>query len=322
MVNSVAEFHDVLYELKKIKALKAVVISLINLHQHLESAIKSQSQSAYLDAAHSLTEFESIFKEIETNPPKEDIEIICCLRTEFYVAKESLIYELEKIWKKNVIISSQMEGKNKKFVTLTINKESVGFEELLKALHMINYLRPVLRNFGVQFLNSICDVLILNHVKVSINKQACVLRIDIQNAQSPSPTEVFESIKTVFLFIYDELFILPVIDDDGTEISSMQEFGAVIAEDFCNLITEKCLKAAIPKQSKQLESFHQEITAAGDFCNTLHSLNFFKSSSNSLVNFISNMDVLPVNKITQVSLFINSYCSNSFFLLTNYLILV
>ena len=303
MVNSVAEFHDVLDDLKKTKALKAVVWNLINLHQHLEKAKKSQMQSAYLDAAHCLIEFETVFKEIESNHHPEDIVIMCCLKNEFYVTKESMIYEIETMWKKNVVISSQMEGRNKKFITLTLNKESIGFEELLKALHMLNNLRPILRNFGKQFLKLICEVLILNHVKISINQQTFVLTIDILNAQSPLPNEVFKSIESVLMFIYNELFTLPVIDDDGTEISSMSEFGAVIAEDFCSLIIEKCLKTVIPKQSKQLETFHQEIIAADNFCNTLQSIEFFKSSNNLLWNFIRNVDVLPANKMAQVSLF-------------------
>lgn len=302
MVNSVAEFHDVLDDLKKTRVLKAVVGKLIKLHQHLESAKKSQSQCAYLDAAHCLIEFEIVFKEIESNHPK-DIAIMCCLKTEFYVTKESMIYEIESIWKKNVVISSQMEGRNKKFITLSLDNKTVGFEELLKALHMLNYLRPVLRSFGKQFLKLICEVLILNHVKVHANEN-CVLTIDILNAQSPPPNEVFESIKTVFQFIYDKLFILPVVNEDGTEISSMSEFGAVIGEDFCSLIIEKCLKVAIPKQSKQLEAFHLEIVAADNFCNALTEMEFI-SSNNSLMNFIRNVDVLPVNKMAQVSIFVN-----------------
>lgn len=303
MVNSVAEFHDVLDDLKKTRVLKAIVGKLIQLHQHLESAKKSQSQCAYLDAAHCLIEYEIVFKEIETNHPK-DIAIMCCLKTEFYVTKESLIYEIETIWKKNVVVSSQMEGRNKKFITLSLDKETAGFEELLKALHMLNYLRPVLRSFGKQFLKLICEVLILNHVKVQVNEKACALTIDILNAQSPPPSEVFESIKTVFQFIYNELFILPVVNEDGTEITSMSEFGAVIGEDFCSLIIEKCLKVAIPKQSKQLEAFHLEIDAADNFCNALKEMEFI-SSNNLLMNFIRNVDVLPVNKMAQVSIFVN-----------------
>lgn len=302
MVNSVAEFHDVLDDLKKTRVLKAVVGKLIKLHQHLERAKKSQSQCAYLDAAHCLIEFEIVFKEIESNHPK-DIAIMCCLKTEFYVTKESMIYEIESIWKKNVVISSQMEGRNKKFITLSLDKKTAGFEELLKALHMLNYLRPVLRSFGKQFLNLVCEVLILNHVKVHVNDN-CVLTIDILNAQSPPPSEVFESIKTVFQFIYDELFIIPVVNEDGTEITSMSEFGAVIGEDFCSLIIEKCLKVAIPKQSKQLEAFHLEIVAADNFCNALKEMEFI-SSNNLLMNFIRNVDVLPVNKMAQVSIFVN-----------------
>lgn len=299
MVNSVAEFHDVLEDLQKTRALKAVVWNIIKLYQHLERARSAKSQSAYLDAAYSLLEFENIFKQISTNHTK-DIAILCTLKTEFYVTKEDIIFEMGNIWKRNVLINSQVEGKNKKFVTVSVKGETAGFEEVLRALHLLNNLRPVLRAFGKQFLTSICEVLILNNVNVNINENATALTINILNEQSPQPSEVFKSLTTVLQFIYDELFIVPVMNEDGTEVCTMREFGSVIYEDFCTLIIEKCLKVAIPKQSNQLEAFRQEIDVAENFSNSLHTMQFCIKSSNSLLNFIKNVDILPVNKMAQV----------------------
>lgn len=277
-----------------------MVWNLVLLHRHLVDAKDSMTQSLYLSAAHHLIEFENVFKEIDTNHQK-DVAIVCALRTEFYVKKENIIYDLENIWKQNVIISSNIEGKNKKQVILSLNKGVTGYEEIFKALHLLNYLRPILKEFGKKFLKVICEVLVSNYVKISINEMSSVLTIDVLNEQSPQPNEVFENLKKVFYFMHEELFSLPVRDEDDADLSAMNELGAVISEDFCTLITEKCLKIAIPKQSKQLEAFHKEITAAENFCNDLNFIGFCSKGNNPLLNFIKNVDILPVNKMAQVS---------------------
>lgn len=298
MVNSVAEFHDVLEDLKKTKVLKAAVWNLVVLHQHLEGAKDFKSQSAYFSAAHLLIEFETTFKEIDSD--LKDIAILNTLKNEYYITREGIIYDIEQLWKKNIVINNHTEGKNKKKVTLSINKGTYGYEELFKALYLLNYLKPVLKEFGKQFLNSVCEILILNNVKISVNEMSSTLTIDIRSEHSPQPHEVFEHLKTVFHFIFDELFVFLVTDED-TEVTCMSEFGAVMSEDFYSLIIEKCLKEAIPKQSSQLEAFHTEIVAAENFCNELQTMGFSATSNNSLLNFIKNVDILPVNKMAQVS---------------------
>ncbi|KAG8195261.1 hypothetical protein JTE90_028412 [Oedothorax gibbosus] len=299
MVSSVVEFNDVVEDLKRIKKLKAVALNLFLLHKHLDAAKSYSLHNSYLDAVHSLLKFEEAFKNIESDDQK-DITILSALRTEFIVRKENIIYQLETAWRERIVITSSLVGR-KKSVGIKFNKIALSEEDInmLIALKLLKQLNDILKEFGKQFLNVICDTALTNIVKIFKTENAS-LSIEIVNDNSPDPSEAFMVLQEIFDFLNKEFFQLPTTEDDDSS-SLMNELGVAIGEDFSALVIEKCLRPAIPKQSRQLESFHKEIQAAENFCNTLTEMGFISSASNGhkLLDFILEVDTLPVNKMAQ-----------------------
>ncbi|XP_054710299.1 centromere/kinetochore protein zw10 homolog [Uloborus diversus] len=299
MSHSVTEYQDVIEDLKNIRTLKQNLLNIFSLHEHIECARKLISEST-LDAVKSLLEFERVFSSIEPDK-KQDIAIICAIRREYFVVKEDIIYRLQKIWRQKLVINYINDGKNKKMVMLTCVKNSDNDQELLKSLKLLKTLRPMLKEFGKQFLEMICRTLILNEVKIEQNEDtSLVLTITIVNEQSPTPGIVLENVKNVISFLDACLFHHPVdMLENDVHVTVMNEFGLAIQEDFCNVIIEDCLKASVPSQTKQLEAFHNEMVVTEIFCNDLLAIGFFPNSENKLVQFIHNVDTLPVNKMMQ-----------------------
>ncbi|GFX76141.1 hypothetical protein TNCV_1835161 [Trichonephila clavipes] len=155
----------------------------------------------------------------------------------------------------------------------------------------------MLKEFGKQFLNLICETILSKTVKIKKSEESSTLKLYIIKEHNPEPSEAFEILKTIFIFLQEKFFHLSITSkEEESPQTVMQEFGVVTNEGFCSLVIERCLKVAIPKQSKQLETFSKEIVAAEEFCKFLQDLEFM-SSSNKLLNFIHEVDTLPVNKM-------------------------
>ncbi|GFS88287.1 hypothetical protein NPIL_702861 [Nephila pilipes] len=300
MVSSVVEFSDVVEDLKRIRKLKTVGLSLCLLHQHLEDAKSALSQCTYLSSVSCLLQFEGVFKNIDAENQK-NIAIISVLRTEFVVTREDVIYRLETLWREKITITSPLEEK-KKSITIKINKTISGEDDgdILLALKLLKQLKPLLKEFGKQFLNIICETVLTKTVKIKRSEESSALNLYIIKEHNPEPREAFEAMKTIFKFLQEEFFHLPIIskEEEGSQ-TAMNEFGVVISEEFCSLVIERCLKVAIPKQSKQLETFREDVLSAEQFCKYLQDLEFLSSSGNKLQNFIYEVDTLPINKMAQ-----------------------
>ncbi|GBN40262.1 Centromere/kinetochore protein zw10 [Araneus ventricosus] len=300
MVSSVVEFEDVIEDLKKVKELKTAVSDMISLHQLLEDAKKTLSKGGYLNSVRCLLELEKVVGKVDPNY-KKNIAAISTLISEFIVAREDAIYQLETLWRQEItIISSSKNGK--KTLSIKFNKTTTEGEckEILLALRLLKQLKPMLKEFGKKFLNEVCEMLLSRTVKLELSDKAPELYIYIVNEHSPEPSQIFDLLKTIFKFLHDEFFHFPVTSpEEEFSQSAMNEFGSVISEEFSELIIEKCLKMAIPKQSKQLETFHKEIHAAEEFCRFLQELEFISCSGSNLQNFIYSVDTLPANKMAQ-----------------------
>ncbi|GIX71802.1 hypothetical protein CEXT_727511 [Caerostris extrusa] len=299
MVTSVVEFGDVVEDLKRIKKLITVVQSLSLLHQHLEKAKNAFSQSSYLISVDSLLQFQKVLKDIGQEKEK-NIAIISALKTEFVVTRESIIYHLENLFREKIVIISSLTEK-KKSLSIQISK-SIGSGdegEILIALKLLKQLKPLLKEFGKQFLNLVCDTVLTNITNIIYPKESSAMEIQIIKDHNPEPNEVFETLKTIFVFLQKEFFHLSITAKGEEAQSLMSEFGSIIGEGFCTLVIERCLKIAIPKQSKQLETFHKKIFTAEEFCKFLQDMEFISSSGSKLLKFIHEVDTLPVNKMAQ-----------------------
>ncbi|XP_035215313.1 centromere/kinetochore protein zw10 homolog isoform X2 [Stegodyphus dumicola] len=298
VVNSDDGFQNILEDLKKTKKIQMIASNLILLHQHLSGAKRALLQSSYLHAARDLLDFELVYKSIDLENQTDAI-VIHAIKTEYLVTKTNLIHSLETLWHKKYVINSIQEDKNKKTVTFTIHKNPDEDENVLKTLKLLNNLSRLLKEFGKQFLNVVCNTVLMNNVKIECDVSS-VLTLTIINEQSPMPEEVFETLTQIFLFLNSEIFYLPTdIGKDNSGHIAMSEFGKSIEKDFCSLVIEKCLKTIVPKQSKQLDAFHKEIVSAEKFCSVLKELKFFTMPENKLLEFIYSVDTLPVDKMTQ-----------------------
>lgn len=298
MLSSVVEFSDVVEDLKRIHKLKTVGLSLCLLHQHLEDAKNALTQCTYLNSVICLLQFESVLKDIDAEYQK-NIAIISALRIEFIITKEDVIFRLETLWRKKITIISSLEEKEK-YITIKFNKTVSGEDDrdILLALKFLKQLKPMLKEFGKQFLNLICETVLSKTVKIKRSEESSTLKLYIIKEHNPEPSEAFELLKTIFIFLQEELFHLSITSkEEESSQTAMHEFGVVISEEFCSLVIERCLKVAIPKQSKQLETFRKEILAAEEFCKYLQDLEFISSSGNKLLTFIHEVDTLPVNKM-------------------------
>ncbi|GIY81293.1 hypothetical protein CEXT_267181 [Caerostris extrusa] len=300
MMTSVVELGDVVEDLKRIKSLITAVQCLCLAHQYLEEAKNAYSQGSYFISADSLLHYEKVLKDIGSKKEK-NIAIISALEMEFILTKEMLTDCLtELFYRKLVIISSLAEKKNN--LSIEIN-ESIGSDdksEILIALKLLKELKPFLEEFGAHFLHLICDTVLTNITNILIHsKEPSSIEIQIIKDHNPEPEEAFEALKTIFDFLQKEFFHLPITKKGEEARSLMSEFGSIIGEDFCSLVIEKCLNTAIPKQSKQSETFHKLIFTAEEFCKSLQCMEFLSSPRNKLLDFIHEMDTLPVDKMVQ-----------------------
>lgn len=302
MGTAVVEFEDVIEDLKKVKKLKTTVLDMITLHQFLEDSQKALSKSDYLNSAHCLLNLEKVVENLDPNYRK-NITVISTLITEFIVTREDAIYQLENLWREEItILSSSKNGK--RTLSIKLNKTTTKQKgiEILLALRLLKQLKPMLKEFGRKFLNEVCEMVLSRTVKLELLEIVPELNIYVINEHSPEPSKIFELLKIVFQFLHDQFFHFSIISpEEEFSQSAMNELGNVISEEFCDLIIEKCLKMAIPKQSKQLETFHKEILAAEEFCKFLQQLGFIPSSGSNLLNFIYSVETLPANKMAQVS---------------------
>lgn len=64
-------------------------------------------------------------------------------------------------------------------------------------------------------------------------------------------------------------------------------------------IVKECLSSAIPSTSKELEGFHEVVAITKKFQERLVALGFIDASSQTLLDYVQNVNVLFANKKCQ-----------------------
>lgn len=304
MSGTIAEFHSMLENLKKIKALKSAVSSLINFHSYLDATKDALAENQLLKATKSLLQVQDAVNII--GKENQSPELYCALITDMYETKERIMCKLDEIWDKKLCISQST--KNKKFeTTLLIDLTSfIEIDSLLQSLENLGYLKDNCKKYCANFLKLAVEPIIQHKTMFvkpddKVDKPTLVLHM---LKEAPSPSEVFDILTNLFTFVHEFLGrrkTVPVrnCEDGSSGDTIMSKLGTIIAKDFSSLLVEKCIKIAIPSQSQQLEAFNRTITQAVNFHNFLLELRFFKTKENALMDFIQNVDVLPANRMAQ-----------------------
>ncbi|XP_071164301.1 centromere/kinetochore protein zw10 homolog isoform X2 [Mytilus edulis] len=289
-----------------------VLDKIVQIQNTLESATLANKSKDFAKAAEALLEIQVSLSKPITEDDSE-IKILSALHEESCVQKEKFLFDLGDQWKELIVwdVSKVSEKTGEIICKLKLEKDADSLESLrgiVMAMHKFGILESKMKHFGNQLLTYILNPLITDsdcQVAISPNSSTIQVRYISGNKQSTyqNPKEVFSNFGNILHLLNDCFLKLFNVDTGGKQRypNLMELLGGAISSKVLELIKE-CLKAAIPINNSELESF-KDIVLMTD---TVHykwvEIHFIPPSNNVLVDFIQNINVLFANKKCQAIL--------------------
>lgn len=328
---STGDFQGLSRQLGQVTAVMGLLEKLSQAQQLLENIAQATASGKFLSAASSL----QVLEEALSNPlceREEEIKILVSLRTEQKVLKQKLIQQLNDTWK-GMVGWSQVENMQKTNtadqLVDTVNKRDTDFElrqcelrlpksseveqqiiqEVVLALESLGQLDRKIQTFGRQFLEYVILALVLRWQKVEVTeaivgqvKQVTFKAASLQ--KQPVHMNVFSLMESILDMLNENLLHIKVVRHSSTdsakvEVTLMNLLGEEIGERVLQGIVKECLSSAIPSTSKELEGFHEVVAITKKFQERLVALGFIDASSQTLLDYVQNVNVLFANKKCQ-----------------------
>ena len=286
-----------------------VLQKFVYIQNMLDLVITANKTKDFTKAAEALLEIQLSLSKPITNDDKE-IKILSALHEESIVQKEKFLFDLGNQW--NQIIVWDVKKKNEKtdevICKFKIEKDAENLESLQKvvlAMEKFEFLESKIEQFGKRLVTCIFKPLITDsQCQISENDSSCMIEVRYVsrnvNGSFQNPREIFSKYGSILHLLHEYLSKLFVVKNEEVDCSPdlMKLLGSSIANQVLELVKE-CLKAAIPTNNTELESFKEIISMTEVFHNKLVEFHFIPSSNNILVDFIQNINVLFANKKCQ-----------------------
>lgn len=278
------------------------------MHDNLQNVDNRFSEMDYAGAARALAKIKGHLGEL-SHDCDDQIHLLRCIRTEYLVKREKLIYDLSDVWHRHLTWTLPDAGGNSdvEFKLVLANDKSVShIKNLLNAMHLLGNLEAKLKSFGEKFMKYIVIPINESSVNIRQNDHPHSVAFSIGRTTNlggePDACKVLEDLSTAFTFMYKSFLMIKVdgLEPSDGSVTLMEILSNLISEQFCEYVIQHCLAEAIPKSSKDLENYNPIIKASKKFQELLVEQGFLQAHSETLSAFTQNVNVLFVNKMCKV----------------------
>lgn len=310
---STGVFQTLNTQYKEASEILAVLEKVVHIQNTLEYATEANKTKDFSKAADALLEIQALLSKPITQDDNE-IKILLALHEESCVQKEKFLFDLGDQWKELVVwnVKKVNEKTGEMVCKLKIEKDSSSIECLHKvmlAMKKFGIFEAKMQQFGNQLVKYVFKPLICDSdCQFSIHSQTNTVEIryilDNKSATFQQPGEVFSKLGAVIYELIGSCFkrLSEVKTKEKSQCPDLMEvLGSAIADPVLELLKE-CLKAAIPTNNQELESFKAVISMTQNVHQQLVDIHFISPSNSVLPDFVQNINVLFANKKCQAIL--------------------
>ncbi|KAL6470003.1 hypothetical protein MHYP_G00211220 [Metynnis hypsauchen] len=303
--------HEAVTEYAKLKQQLEKNTAVISMLQHLqefdtamEEYHKTLQEKKYEAAAKQLGKARGSVEALKAWKNSE-LPLLKALSSEITVQRENLIYHLGEEWKKLAVWklppAKELNGMES-FLTTALHLNSGESKEdkhtpnhllssVLQALAIQGELHKKIKLFGQVLLKYMLKPLIMYpSLLVEVGEQleqgtVLSLHSEENQAEHPSPAEVYTKILVVLKTLHEHLFGTSI---DDKKVSAI--LGDQIWEEMSDSIIRECLLYSIPTNSSQLAAYDTVIKETEDFENQLKDMGYLSGDSTDLLKYARNVN--------------------------------
>lgn len=294
--NSTGELKRLSEVLQETNLSLQFVSELIDIDVALQTCCELQTKGEYLKAAESLRKLESFFQ----SSHDQELEIIKALLKERILYLEKFLYDLREIWKLCININETEMEKNRQ-ISFKVNISRLNdVEQMMKALHFLDKLEFSFKKLVTQIQKSILEPVILNetYVQTFTDEKHAILEIQMKVGSSRSQYKlVISNLLKIFSFL--EKYLNVEINED---FYFLKKLGDMICAEFTEFLIKNSLSHTIPSHSEEFADYDNVIKAVEEFQEYLIKIGFFTDTTNSILDYAKNVDVLFANKTCETYL--------------------
>lgn len=283
-----------------------IVDRLVQVHEVLQTIAEGVRERYFLRAIEHLEAVNNLIARVRC---QEELEhsVRKVLQTEICILREKLLYELGETWSKLLKWTPSEAHAPSGKVSLEVS-QAEGHRDLLtttaQAMSSVGMLDSRIKG--------LCDRLMVCVVKGVVSDRSTLLQV-VDEADtyqlilqsvtasplSPvPPSEAFQKLEQVFLFLHRPLHDIIVKGESGKQAGTLVEkIGENICKKLFECIYNECLSAAIPKTGIQYWGQYNEIVLLAEkFEDFLQDLDYFTPGGHdSLMDHLNNVNNLFAN---------------------------
>nr|CAH7751198.1 unnamed protein product [Callosobruchus chinensis] len=288
LIQSNSELEQNIESLHAINIMLSFVSDILHVHKKIQLFIDLLKVKDYMGAMKLICELEYMLIKLTSNE-KSYPEVLSKLKATVDSEKTLLKKELSEIFCKAIKIEN--EGIR---TTFSISNNLSEVEKIMQALFYADSAAYVLHDVSKLlwdlFLVPIVDNIV--SLKIEENTQNNSIMIEVLDiSRRPSYNEVFSNISHLIEFLV-KYFTLMLND----QLSGIEYIGLDIRDNLSELLIKHCLDDTIPTTTEDLQNFSTVIDATRDLENLLKEAKIFADDTSSIVEYISHIDKLFIDK--------------------------
>ncbi|XP_065210036.1 centromere/kinetochore protein zw10 homolog [Planococcus citri] len=294
---STKEANTLMSKLTETSTCLSIVKQLLDIDDMIKSIEENQNTNGYLEAAKKLKALNDL---LLTNELVQNLAVYKSLINYVTSLQDKFLNESLLVWN-NFITWDETDveltlSENSKHFTLTINNHDSKSDVILVLLYY-DYLDYEIKLLSKTLFEKLLEPVIKYKTILKINSNEGISTISLdykEQAPSSSCVEVVDKLMNIFNVLFTSLDVF--IGEDDTFINKL---GELLQTEFCVCFIDSCLYEAIPTKKEDLGSFVEIVDKVTQFSQYLKDNGFIKSSNNSIVEYVKNVDNLFVAKTCQ-----------------------
>ncbi|XP_067941918.1 centromere/kinetochore protein zw10 homolog [Watersipora subatra] len=289
-------------ELDKVTETLHVLELLLEAHKLQQLMQEQLAQKDYCESSSSLSKMKDCLDRLDHGPP--GLTIVKALRVEQTLLAETLRQAMTDDWISFMRVSKpNSSSEEDNIVTFTINKSksSDRLVGLYKTLHSEGLLKLRLKPLAEAI--TLCFDWIVNHPKTSVTEELtdvsmCLTVTRTTKSVSPSaPSVVFKSLYNLIKSLAGCLQATFNINDANTSL--MSELSSVCGSRPIDIVIKGCLSPSVPTSQSDLNKYRDVAGSTEKLQVFFAKVGFLTTESESMISYMSNLDVLFANKKCQ-----------------------
>lgn len=308
MNQSSSEFQSLSSQLQETTVTLTVLEKMLMLDKYLVASDIAFRNQEYVKVTESLIDIQELLSK-PVHAREDEILILKAVQMETKILKEKLVFDLNDTWRQHILWDTQDSKSNEKIVNklkfAVSDKNQDVLCEMIRAMWKMGTLKAKLIQLGDNLLKYMIKPIITKAASLSQQtaEYPCLsVTIDSTNEDIATPESALVKIESILHYLNTNLLGITLSkseDENESDLTLMEHFGHVNADEILNVIVQECLLHSIPSNNKDLEKFDEVVGLVRQFQDKLLAMSFIKENNRILKNFIENVNVLFANKKCQ-----------------------